>query len=54
MTLQKIKSKITKLEEISNSNTAAAAKAKKLLNSDVTSHNVEEVEKLLQGYDRNR
>ena len=54
MTFKNLREKLEKLEEIANSETVASEVAKKLLQKDVTAHNVIKIQKLLEDYDRNR
>ena len=43
-----------KLKEIAKSESTAAKVAQKTLQKDVTTHNVLEIQTLIEGYDRNR
>jgi len=54
LTFKKLKEQLERLEEIANSEAVAAELAKKILQRDVTAHNVLEIQKLLEDYDRNR
>lgn len=54
MTFKILIEALEKLEEITNSRTVASEQAKKILQKDVTAHNVLEIKNLLENYDRNR
>jgi len=54
LTFKDLREKLEKLDEIANSETVASEVAKKLLQKDVTAHNVLEIQTLIEGYDRNR
>ena len=54
MTFKNLREKLEKLEEIANSEVVAAELAQKILQKDVTAHNVIKIQKLLEDYDRNR
>lgn len=54
MTFKILVEALKKIEEIANSRTVASELAQKILQKDVTAHNVLEIKKLLENYDRNR
>lgn len=54
MTVEKFIELLNKLTEIANSDSIAAKKAKLLMQAEMTTHNAEEIEKLVSAFDRNR